>query len=440
MSEIPSPDKSELKKTLGLFALVAYGVGDTLGAGIYALVGKIAGIVGYAYWISFIVSLGVAALTALAYAELVSRYPHAGGEAHYSFVAFRNSLLSYVVGFLVLMSGLVSMAAVSHGFAGYLQVFFPHISTQIIVTVFFLVLAGIAFWGMRESSMTNIVCTAVEVSGILIIIGIGFSHFGKVNYTDFAPSLEGSAKIGAIFSGAVLAFYAFIGFEDMVKASEEAYEPEKNLPRAIVLALGIIGLLYLLTALSAVSVIPPQELSLSKAPLMSVVDRGAPWIPKGLFTGIALFAVTNTALTNYIMSSRLLYGMARDRLMPKILEHVNPGRHTPDVAVLLIFAVVLFMALTGTLTRLAQSTALLLLSAFFVVNLSLVVIKLRDKDPKVAFRVPLPVPIAGALTTFFLIFYVSQAAILAVCIILLIALGLFFLMKCRSAKDDLHPR
>jgi len=430
--------QAELKKTLGLFALVAYGVGDTLGAGIYALVGKIAGVVGYAYWMSFVVSLGVAGLTALAYAELVSRYPHAGGEAHYSYRAFRNPLLAYVLGFLVLMSGLVSMATVAHGFAGYFHVFFPQIPTPIIITVFFSVMGLITLWGMRESSITNIICTAVELTGLLIIIGIGLAHFGKVNYLAFEPHLEGTEKISAIFSGAVFAFYAFIGFEDMVKASEEVHDPQKNLPRAILIALGIIGVIYLLTAFAAVSVISPRELSLSKAPLMTVVEKGAPWMPPILFTGIALFAVTNTALTNYVMSARLLYGMAQDRLMPQVLGHVNSKRHTPDVAAALIFVIVLVIAFTGTLTQLAQSTALLLLSAFSIVNLSLLVIKLRDKTVKGFFHVPLPIPILGAITTFSLIFYVSQAALLTVAILLAIAMGLFFITRTSLSDPQIE--
>jgi len=431
----PQP-QPQLKKSLGLFTLIIYGVGDTLGAGIYALIGKTAGVAGYAFWMSFVAALVAIGFTAFTYAELVTRFPHAGGAAHYSFMAFRRSLLSYLVGFLVLMSGLVSMSTVSHGFAGYVQAFYPQIPTPFIILTFFLVLGFITLWGMRESSLTNIVCTLVEVSGLLIIIGIGLSHFGKVNYLEFAPHLESLPdKTHAVLTGAVLAFYAFIGFEDMVNVSEEVHEPQKIFFKAIISVLVIIATIYILTAFAAISVVSPAELSLSKAPLVEVVRKGAPWFPPALFTWIALFAVTNTALANYVMGTRLLYGMARDGLMPKFLQHVNPKRHTPDAAVFCIFFVVVILALTGTLARLAQSTALLLLIVFFIMNLSLIRVKFKMKEEVPLFKVPLAVPILGAITTFSLIFYVSQAAMMTVGILALLALLLYSLRVLSPRKQ-----
>ncbi len=424
--ELKTQPQPQLKKSLGLVTLIIYGVGDTLGAGIYALIGKTAGIAGYAFWMCFAAALVAVGFTAFTYAELVTRFPHAGGAAHYSFMAFRRSLLSYLVGFLVLMSGLVSMSTVSHGFAGYVQAFFPQIPTPFIILVFFLVLGFITLWGMRESSLTNIICTFVEVSGLLIIIAIGLSHFGKVNYLEFAPHLENlPEKTHAVLSGSILAFYAFIGFEDMVNVSEEVHESQKVFFKAILSVLAIIAVVYILTALAAISVVSPSELSLSKAPLVEVVKKGAPWFPPALFTWIALFAVTNTALANYVMGTRLLYGMAKDGLMPKFLQHVNPKRHTPDAAVVCILFVVLTLALTGTIARLAQSTALLLLIVFFVMNLSLIRVKFKMKGEVPLFKVPLPVPVLGALTTFSLIFYVSQAAMMTVGILTLLALCLY---------------
>jgi amino acid transporter len=420
-----SENEGGLKRSLGLFPLIAYGVGDILGAGIYALVGKIAGIVGNACWLSFLISFVVACLAALSYAELASRFPHSGGEAHYTLRAFGKPVLSYAVGFLVLMSGVVSMAAVSHGFAGYVRAVFPWIPLRWIAAGFFLVLGAITFRGMEESSVTNIICTAVELSGLLIVIAVGIAHFGKVDYFAFSELAQEKGTAGALFQGGILAFYAFIGFEDMVKAAEEAHSPQTHIPQALLTSLAVIGCFYILTALAAVSVVPSTELARSEAPLMMVVERGAPWIPRGLFTVIALFAVTNTALVNFVMSSRLLYGMAEEGLVPRILSRVHPVRRTPHAAITVVFVLALALALTGTISRLAQSTAVLLLIVFFIVNLSLVAIKMRDKGPAPVFSVPIAAPVLGAAAALFLTFHVSHAALATAGALVGLALLLF---------------
>lgn len=415
-----------LRRSLGLFELAAYGVGDILGAGVYALIGCIAGMVGNAAWMAFLFSLVAASLTGLSYAELVSRYPRSGGEAHYTFQAFRNPLLSYALGFFVLMTGVGSMSVVSHAFAAYVRAILPAIPEALIVVLFFSTLAWIAYRGMDESSLTNVVCTAVEISGLLVVIVAGLACFGKVNYFEFVPSATGlDGKAGVIFSGALLAFYAFIGFEDMVKASEEAKNPERDLPRAILIALGTVGVLYLLTAVAAVSVVPAGELARSDAPLMLVVKKGAPWVPPGLFTLVVLFSVTNTALVNFVMSSRLLYGMSGDRLVPKIFGKVHPERRTPHVAIVTVFVMALALALTGTLTRLAQSTAFLLLVVYLFVNLSLLKIKSGNAVRPSGFGVPRWVPVLGVLFTLFLAFHVSFGALLTAAVLLAVALLLF---------------
>lgn len=418
----------ELKRTLGLFALVAYGVGDTLGAGIYALVGKIAGMVGPACWLSFLAALFAAGFTALSYAELGARYPYASGEAHYTFEAFGFRLFSHAIGFLVFMSGITSMCAVAHAFAGYLSPIIPGIPIAWVVIPFFCIIGLITLSGIENSSLTNIICTAIEVTGLLIVIYAGISYFGKsnINYLSFIPELENSARLPAVLNGAVLAFYAFIGFEDMVKAGEEVVDPQKNLPRGILITLIITGVIYLLVALSAVTVLSPQELKASKAPLMSVVKIGAPHIPLSVFTGIALFAVSNTALVNFMMSSRILYGMAHDGLVPKFFGGVHKKLRTPHIATLTVFITVLILTLTGNLTRLAQSTAVLLLSAFLAVNLSLLKLKLkRVALPNNAFKAPLWAPLFGALTALILLFHASKPALLSTLVLLLVSLILF---------------
>jgi len=422
-----SGDESpRLKRSLGLFKLAAYGVGDILGAGIYALIGCIAGMAGNASWAAFLFSLVAASLTGLSYAEFVSRYPRSGGEAHYTFQAFRNPFLSYALGFFVLMTGVGSMSVVSHAFASYVRAVFPAAPEALIVILFFSGLAWVAYRGMEESSLTNVVCTAVEVSGLLVVIAAGIACFGKVDYLEFPSAAAGpGGKAGVIFSGALLAFYSFIGFEDMVKASEEAKNPERDLPRAILIALGVVGVLYLLTAMAAVSVVPAAELAKSDAPLMLVVRKGAGWVPPGLFTLVVLFSVTNTALVNFVMSSRLLYGMSQDALVPKIFGKVHPERRTPHIAIATVFVMALALALTGTLLRLAQSTAFLLLVVYLFVNLSLLKIKLGKTPRPSGFCVPVWVPVLGALFTLFLAFHVSFSALCTAAVLLFVALLLF---------------
>ncbi len=414
----------ELKRTLGLFSLVAYGVGDILGAGIYVLIGKIAGLVGSGCWLSFLAALVVASLTGFTYAELGARFPRSAGESFYSLQAFRTPFFSYLIGFLVLMSGVISMAVVSQGFAGYVRALWPLVPPWAIVLSFFFVLTIVNFLGMKESSLTNVFCTAVEVFGILLVIAAGVKFFGRVNYLEITPP-EGKDLPEAFFQGSVLAFYAFIGFEDMVKAAEESHEPEKLLPRAILLSILIVACLYVAAAVAAVSVVPAGELALSSAPLMLVVERGFPLIPRNLFTLIALFAVTNTALVNFVMGSRLLYGMAKEGLAPSFLAHVHPVRHTPDCAIVVVLLLALALALTGTLTVLAQSTSLFLLTVFFLMNLSLVILKLRRGESAPSFKVPILIPVLGALTSLYLAAYVDRQAFMTALVLLGIASVLF---------------
>lgn len=428
---------AELKRTLGLFALVAYGVGDTLGAGVYALVGKIAGMVGPACWISFVIALVIAGFTALSYAELGSRYPYASGEAHYTYEATRWHIFSHGVGFLVFMSGITSMCASSHAFAGYLNRIFPAVPPSVIVIAFFLVVGAIAVSGVENSSNMNMLCTSIEVSGLLIVIAAGAMFFGKadVNYLSFVPELTTAvSKTEAVLGGAVLAFFAFIGFEDMVKASEEVKEPEKNLPRAILMTLAITGVIYILVTLSAVTVLKLDTLKTSSAPLMDVVKTGLPFIPIWIFTAIALFAVSNTALVNFMMASRILYGMSQDNLVPKWFSKVHPKFKTPHIATLFVFIVVMVLTLTGNLMLLAQSTAVLLLCAFFSVNISLVILKLKKTgNENVPFKAPLWAPVLGFLCSAGLLFYASLPALMTALILLGVSFALFFLNKLFTA-------
>jgi amino acid transporter len=445
MSE-PQPPTPSLKRSFGLWTLVAFGVGDILGAGIYGLIGKVAGEVGSAVWASFLVAFIVAAFTGLSYAELGSRLPHSGGEARYAQKAFRKKWLSYVVGFLVLLSGLVSISTVSHIFAGYLTAegaLLPGFPAWIVRVVFLVGIGVVTWWGIRQASWTNVVCTIVEMCGLGFVIAVALPYFGGVDYFELPAGEDGSpfdgVPIWALMGGGVLAFYSFIGFEDLANVAEEVKDPKRNLPRAIILALAIAAVFYGLVSIAAVSVVPHAELAQSEAPLMEVVARATDasdvkW--DRWFTIIALFAVTNTALVNFVMGSRLIYGMARQGLVPSALGRVHAARSTPHVAIVTMFVVTGILALVLELATLAITTSFILLVVFFVVNVSLLVMKLRkDETEEGVVRVPLVVPALGALLTIALATAAKPAALWSFAILAAAGFVLYLLTRLLGRRS-----
>jgi len=404
-------EANSLKRVFGLPTLVIYGVGDILGAGIYAVIGKIAGLSGSAVWISFLLAMGTAALTAFSYAELGSRFPRSGGVAYFVQQAFRTDWLSIIVGWLMFCTCLVSMATLSKAFSGYLTAFAPIIPDWVVILALFFGLGLINFRGMRESSSLNIFCTALEVSGLLIVIlaSIFFLRGGEgANDLAAVPVPSGEAMGWVqILQGAALAFYAFIGFEDVVNVAEEVKDPERNVPRAILLSLGIAGTVYILVSWLATQVLSPAALAASNAPLLDVVRRAQPNFPQLIFTVIALFAVLNTALLNFVTASRLLFGMAREGLLPAWLGKLHAKRATPYRTILIILPIVIFLALSGTLQFLAGTTATLILLMFCLVNLSLLVVKRREPRTS-GFQTPAFIPVLALVSNAILVAFASQ--------------------------------
>jgi amino acid transporter len=413
----------QLRRSLGFWALVFYGIGDILGAGIYALVGKVAGAAGNASWAAFAVALFVATLTAFTYAELGGRFPRSAGESFFSQQAFGRPGLSLVVGWVVLCSGVLSLATVSVAFGGYMGGLLPGLPSWVTTAGILLLLAVINFRGIRESSTTNIIATMVELTGLLIVIVAGALFLADSPDTSITKSVEAGTAVSwtAIARGAALGFFAFIGFEDMVNVAEEVKDPERNMPRAILVALSVTGIVYLLVVVIATTVVAPAILAESEAPLLTVVQQSTDAVPDRLFTIIALFAVANTGLLNFIMASRLIYGMSRQGLLPVLFAKVHPARRTPHVAILTVLAVALVLAVSGTLTYLAGTTSFLLLLVFFTVNVSLIAIKRTDREPVRTFCAPLAIPVAGAVTCLALMPFVPPGSLLTAGIV--VALG-----------------
>jgi amino acid transporter len=393
-----------LERRLGPVSLTIYGIGNMLGAGIYGTIGAAANELGNALWLAFVASMVAAGLTGLSYASLGSRYPRAAGAAYITRRAFKGSYLPYLVGLAVMCSGLTSMATSSHVFADYTQDLLgwgkSPWTARGIVLAFLLVVAAINLRGIRESAWVNAVCTCIEVGGLLFIIAVGVRFIGSVNYLDaHAPqNVNGDLTAALILSGAVLTFFSFIGFEDLLNVSEEVKDPQRTLPLALVAALGIATVIYITVSVVAVSVVPAGQLAGGdkKQVLVQVINVAAPWLPAGSFALIAMFAVSNTALLNYIMGSRLAYGMAKQGLLPKALGKVHPTRRTPHVAIFVLLGIVLVLVMLGDIGSLARATSLLLLFSFTTVNIALVVLKRRPGEARGRFEIPVFVPILAA--------------------------------------------
>ena len=435
-----------LERTMGWGLLALYGLGSMLGAGIYGLVGRAAGLVGSAVWLAFVVAMCAAVLTGLAYASLGSRYPRAGGAAYVVGRAFKLPMLSYVVGLSVVASGLTSMATGSRIIAENLQVAFnwqgvPEILLAVGVLLF---LAGLVFRGLRESMVVNAICTFVEAGGLLLILVVGMRYWGQQDLLEIPVQADGAAVILLFAQGATLTFFSFIGFEDTLNVSEEVKNPRVALPLGIIIAMTAATLIYVGVAITAVSVVPWQELSQQPAPLAAVMAKAAPWFPTIGFTAITIFAVANTALINFVMGSRLVYGMARQGLLPSKLGAVQPERRTPHFAILLLLVVIVLLALAGDVSQLAAATVLLLLGVFTLMNIALIVLRRRPGEPQGAFELPPIVPALGALICFALL--VTRATTgdwvaTAIAGVLVAAIsGLYFLRRKQiTLADDTPP-
>jgi basic amino acid/polyamine antiporter, APA family len=394
-----------LHRTIGPTQMALYGLGSMVGAGIYGLIGKAAGVVGNAVWLAFLVALVVALLTALSYASLGSRYPRAAGAAFVTQRAYGMPMLSFMVGLALVCSGLSSIATQSRVFAANLAVLLglETLPLEWLALGFILVATGIVFRGIRESMWVNVTCTLVSAGGLILVILVGISHWGSVDYLEMPLSLGDDLAILLVMQGAVLAFFAFIGFEDMYNVAEETRDPQRTIPLGLILAMVAAAVLYIAVAVTAVSVVPWQELATAPGPITEVMSRAAPGIPPMLFTGITLFAVANTALLNYVTASRLLYGMARQGLLPRSLGNIHDGRRTPHYAIAALLIVLVPLALAGTITELAAATVLLLLLVFMVVNGALFILKGRKGEQPGYFEVPRIVPALGAVVCLILI-------------------------------------
>jgi amino acid transporter len=390
-------DFTPLRPAITRPMLTVFVIGDVLGAGIYALVGEVAGKVGGAVWTSFLAAGLLAAFTATAYAELVTKYPQAAGAALYTHKAFKRPFVTFLVAFAVMCSGVASAATLATAFGGDYLSEFVTVPKMIVAAVFIGALAFINFRGIKESVTVNLGLTAVELTGLLLVTAIGLA-FLLDGGGDPGRALEfkaGEAVPLAILAGASLAFFALIGFEDSVNVAEETREPSRIFPPALFIGLGIALAVYIVVTLIAGMAVPVDDLSASDGPLLEVVQLGPLAMNTKVFSAIALFALTNGALINMIMASRLVYGMAAQGIVPRAMGRVSEDRRTPWVAILFVAALAFALVALGDLESLADTTVLLLLMVFVCVNIAVLVLR-REPVRHDHWRAPTALPVLGA--------------------------------------------
>ncbi|MET1154914.1 amino acid permease [Arthrobacter sp.] len=419
MSESIATEKQpELKRAIGTKLLLLFIVGDILGTGVYALTGQVAGEVGGAAWAPLLLAFIVATITAFSYLELVTKYPQAAGAALYTHKAFGIHFLTFLVTFAVLSSGITSASTAAkflgENFIAGFNLDWNQTGVTWVAIIFMALLAVINFRGVSESVKFNVVLTLVEFTGLLIVIFIGFWAMsqGNVDFSRvmvFETSNDKSVFL-AITAATSLAFFSFVGFEDSVNMAEETKDPSRIFPKVMLTGLGITLIVYLLVSITAVAIVPIGLLSESPTPLLEIVQIGAPGLPVDvIYPFLSMFAVANTALINMLMASRLLYGMARQDVLPRFLGKVHPNRRSPWASIIFttLIAFVLIFVVTNvmgaeTVTVLGGTTALLLLGVFTIVNLAVLVLRRNPVDRK-HFRTPKVLPYLGMFTCLFLV-------------------------------------
>jgi APA family basic amino acid/polyamine antiporter len=401
--------KVELKRALGLWEVTLSGVGIILGAGIYALIGEAAGLAGNAVWIAFALSALVALLTGLSYAELSSMFPKASAEYEYTSQAFGRRL-AFVIGWLIIFSGVIGAATVALGFAGYLNALFgaSRIPSALILVV---ILSGIIFIGIKQSAWIAIIFTLIEALGLIIIIILGIPYLGSVDYLEMPFGMRG------IFQASALIFFAFIGFEEMVKLSEETRDPEKIIPRGLILAIGSSIILYVLVAISAVSVLGWQDLSRSAAPFADIANVAFGRSASNVLSVMALFATTNTVLLMLLAASRIIYGMADSSSLPDVLGRVHSVTRTPWIAILASMVLCMGFVLLEDIALVANINNFTVFVTFITINLALIFLRYRKPEISRPFKVPLAagllplLPLLGIILNAFMLIQLTPEVI-----------------------------
>ncbi len=403
----------QLKRALNLPLLTLYGLGSIVGAGIYVLIGEVAGKAGMHAPLSFLAAAVIAAFTGLSYAELAARYPRSAGEAHYVAQAFGRAGPAYVTGWLIILTGMVSSATLTSGVVGYIALFVDWPGWMIIV-LFVALLTLVACWGISQSAWSSALLTILSIAGLLLVVVAARANLAELpdRWPELVPDASVTTLTG-IVAGSFLAFYAFIGFEDMVNVAEEVRDPGRTMPAALLLALAGAATLYILVATTAVLAVPPAQLAGHPAPLVAIAGDST-WLPPLLIGAFSIVAITSSVLPQLVMGSRVLFGLARQGGAPAVFSDINARTRTPVQATLLIAVAILALALAFPLVTLARMTSVIVLGIFAVINLAALWLKLTGRSPTETVSYPLWCPALGMVLCILLlgfeVFYRLMAA------------------------------
>ena len=400
-----------LRRELGLLEVTAYGVGIILGAGIYALIGIAAGMAGNSLWLSFLIAALLSAFTGLSYAELSSIYPKEAAESFYAKEVLRSDFIAFLIGWLAISSEIIGVAAVSLGFANYFHslVKLPIILISISLILF---LSFINFIGIKESSIFNLIFTSIEVLGLIIIISIGilYGNLASRNYFEIK-------NLYGMLSASALIFFAFIGFEDIVNVAEETKKARKIVPLALILSLLISSLLYIGVGISVLAFASPEELSASKAPLSLVASKVFGKNAGIFITFAALCSTLNTVLILLIVSSRMIWGMAEQGLLPKVLSKISLKRRTPYISIALVCIVSILFVFLEKISVVAEVSNFAILLVYASVNICLIFSRIRYPNIERKFKAPLNIgnlsltPILGLAVIILLFAFLNPISI-----------------------------
>ncbi len=388
-----------LKRTLSLSAMVFYGLGTIIGAGIYVLIGEIVAEAGAWAPLSFVIAAAIASFTGLSYAELVGRYPRSAGEAVYVQEAFKQPWLTQLVGWSVVLTGLVSASTLLKGFAGYFITLFGGVDV-VVITVAITLMCLLACSGVKQSVGVAVTVTILELVGLLLVVLVSAESLTvEANWQRWWQGLPAPSWIG-ISAAAFLAFYAFIGFEDMVNMAEEVKDASNALPKAIIIATCAATIIYIIIAFVAVVAVPMDALANSTAPLTTIVS-GSDWFPAPLLSVISLIAILNGAIVQLLMAPRVVYGITQSSPTLQFLSVINARTQTPVIATIFISLLILLFTLTFPLAVLAQLTSTIILCLFTLINIALIVFKRRDSYS--GFQVYIWVPVLGVIMSMLLL-------------------------------------
>lgn len=411
----------KLERSLSLWEVTLMGIGVILGAGIYVIIGEAVGLSGNTIWLSFLIGSIVAVFSGLSYAELSSRFPHAGAEYSYVRKAFGNRI-GWMAGWLIISCNVIAGATVALGFSNYFHALFgtPIIYTAIIL----LIICGVILYaGVKETASVIILFMIIESIGLFIIIAIGINYVGSVNYLEMANGIKG------VIEGGVLIFFSYLGFQGITTLAEETKNPKKTIPKAILLAITITTIIYILVGLTAVSVIPWQELSTSKAPLADIASSVFGEKSFIILSCIALFSTFNTVLMSLLAGSRLVYGMAKGRGFPKIFTKTSKKLLSPSFAILAIVIGSIAILFLGDLKLIANLTNFTVFTVFIMINATLIFFRIKDPNKdKEAFRVPgsikgVPIfPVLGIITSFAMLINISTEILIMGTILIIIGM------------------